>query len=77
MIEDEVVHALEQDFIPVAIDISTTKLPLGLKTELTPSFIFIDENAKVLMNIPGAWGKNDFLELLREAKMKQRKKDKR
>lgn len=77
MIEDEVVHALETDFISVAIDISTTNLPLGLKTELTPSFIFIDENAQVLMNIPGAWNKNDFLELLREAKMKQRKKGKR
>ena len=47
-------------------------LPLGLKTELTPSFIFIDENAKVLINLPGAWGIMDFLDILREAKMKQR-----
>jgi thioredoxin-related protein len=72
MIEKEVVELLAQDFIPVAIDISTTELPLGLKTELTPSFIFIDENAKVLMNIPGAWNKMDFLQILREAKTKQR-----
>lgn len=72
MIEKEVVDALEQDFISVAIDISTTALPLGLKTELTPSFIFIDENAKVLMDLPGAWGKMDFLEILKEAKIKNR-----
>ncbi len=72
MVEPEVVALLEEDFIPVAIDISTTKLPLGLKTELTPSFIFIDENAKVLLNIPGAWDKMDFLEILREAQRKQR-----
>jgi thioredoxin-related protein len=72
MIDDEVVNAIEKDFIPVAIDISRTQLPLGLKTELTPSFIFIDENAKVLINLPGAWGKMDFLDILREAKMKQR-----
>ncbi len=72
MVEDEIVALVEKDFIPVAIDISTTELPLGLKTELTPSFIFIDENAKVLLNIPGAWGKMDFLEILREAKRKQR-----
>ncbi len=72
MIDDEVVNAIEKDFIPVAIDISTTQLPLGLKTELTPSFIFIDENAKVLINLPGAWGIMDFLDILREAKMKQR-----
>ncbi|GIT99197.1 thioredoxin fold domain-containing protein [Sulfurovum sp. TSL1] len=72
MVENEVVEMLEKDFIPVAIDISTTELPLGLNTELTPSFIFIDENAKVLLNIPGAWGKKDFLDILREAKMKQK-----
>jgi thioredoxin-related protein len=71
MIEKEVVEFLEQDFIPVSIDISTTELPLGLKTELTPSFIFIDKNAKVLLNIPGAWNKMDFLDILREAKSKQ------
>lgn len=72
MIEKEVVEFLAQDFIPVSIDISTTELPLGLKTELTPSFIFIDKNAKVLLNIPGAWNKMDFLDILREAKTKQR-----
>lgn len=72
MIEKEVVAFLEQDFIPVSIDISTTELPLGLKTQLTPSFIFIDKNAKVLLNIPGAWNKMDFLDILREAKTKQR-----
>ena len=73
MIEKEVVDALEQDFISVAIDISTTALPLGLKTELTPSFIFIDEEANVLMNIPGAWDKTDFLLLLKEVKQKDKK----
>jgi thioredoxin-related protein len=72
MVEKEVIELVEKDFIPVAIDISTTELPLGLKTELTPSFIFIDKNAKVLMNIPGAWNKMDFLDILREAKTKQR-----
>lgn len=72
MIEKEVVELLEKDFVSVVIDISTTELPLGLKTELTPSFIFVDENAKVLMNIPGAWNKMDFLDILREAKTKQK-----
>jgi len=72
MVEKEVIELVEKDFIPVAIDISTTELPLGLKTELTPSFIFIDKNAKVLLNIPGAWNKMDFLDILREAKTKQR-----
>jgi thioredoxin-related protein len=76
MIEEEVVKAIEKDFIPVSIDISIHKVPLGLKVEVTPSFIFIDENAKILMNVPGAWGKIDFLELLKEAKLSI-KKDKK
>jgi len=70
MIEDEIVKAIEKDFIPVSIDISVHTLPLGLKTEITPSFIFIDEYKNILLNVPGAWGKSDFLELLKEATLK-------
>jgi len=73
MIEKEVVKAIEKDFIPVSIDISIHTLPLGIKTKLTPSFIFIDANAKVLMNVPGAWAKMDFIELLKEAKLSTQK----
>lgn len=75
MVEQEVVDRLEEDFISVAIDVSTTQLPLGLKAEFTPSFIFIDENGTVLMNLPGAWNKADFLDILKEAKIKQSEKD--
>jgi len=70
LIEDSVVEAIEKDFIPVQVDISVHALPLGLKTELTPSFIFVDANKKILLNVPGAWGKSDFLELLKEVKLK-------
>lgn len=77
LIDEEVAKAIKKDFIPVSVDISTTALPLGLKTELTPSFIFIDENAKVLMNIPGSWDKTDFLEILKEAIESSHKKDKK
>jgi len=67
LIEKEVLDALKKDFISVKIDISTTKLPLGLTTTLTPSFIFIDENSKVFLTMPGAWKKDDFLHILKEA----------
>ena len=76
MTESEVVTAIENDFIPVAIDISVHRLPLGLKAEVTPSFIFIDETAQVIMNVPGAWSKEDFISLLKEAKLNA-KKDKK
>ncbi|BAF71464.1 thioredoxin family protein [Sulfurovum sp. NBC37-1] len=74
MIDTEVIRAIERDFIPVSIDISTHALPLGLKAELTPSFIFIDKYGNVLGNIPGAWGKQDFLALLKEAKEEAKSK---
>jgi thiol-disulfide isomerase/thioredoxin len=73
MIESDVVNAIKKDFIPVAIDISVHKLPLGLKAEVTPSFIFIDESEKVIMNVPGAWSKEDFISLLKEAKLNTQK----
>ena len=73
LIEKEVAEAIEKDFIPVKIDIYKHKLPLGLKVDLTPSFIFIDSDKNLLLNVPGAWSKNDFLKLLKEVKTKIKK----
>ncbi|HFU77153.1 MAG TPA: DUF255 domain-containing protein [Epsilonproteobacteria bacterium] len=73
MIEKEVVAAIEKDFIPVAIDIYKHTLPLGIKVDVTPSFIFIDREQNIILNVPGAWGKEDFLDLLKEAKSKSKK----
>ncbi len=74
MIEEEIVKAIEKDFIPVSIDISVHALPLGIKTTITPSFIFIDENASIIENVPGAWSKKDFALLLQEIKVYTQKK---
>jgi len=73
MIEKEVTKALNKDFITVMVDVSKVKLPLGLKSELTPTFIFVDEESKILMNIPGFWDKTDFLQILKEVKLKDKK----
>ena len=73
LIEEDVIKSIEKDFIPVKIDISIHALPLGLKTDITPSFIFVDENAKILINVPGAWNKEDFISLLKEAKESKEK----
>jgi len=73
MIEDEVINAIEKDFIPVSIDVAVHQLPLGLKVEVTPSFIFISEDGKVISNIPGFWDKKDFLSLLKDVKSRTKK----
>ena len=75
LIDDEVVKALKKDFVPVRIDIKKHQLPLGLKAELTPTFIFVDEKANILSNVPGAWNKTDFMQLLREAKTQRKEKE--
>ncbi|MEA1880233.1 MAG: thioredoxin family protein [Campylobacterota bacterium] len=71
MIEKDVTDVLNKDFITVMVDVSKMKLPLGLKSEVTPTFVFVDEESNVLMHIPGAWNKTDFLLLLEEAKQKK------
>ena len=76
LIEDEVVKALEEDFISVVVDVSKQKLPLGLKAGMTPTFIFVNKDSKVIQTIPGSWNKMDFLTILKEAKVANKKEGK-
>lgn len=69
LLEDEVVQAFQKDFIAVSVDVGTTILPLELKAEMTPTFFFINKDKKMIKRIPGAWNKEDFLEILKEAKI--------
>ena len=66
MVDDQVVKALQKDFVVVQVDITKNSLPLGLTAELTPSFFFIDKDKKVLQKVVGSWNVEDFLEILKE-----------
>ena len=65
--ETEVREALNKDFTVVEIDVGKENLPLGLKKGMTPTFVFVDKNEKIMAKIPGSWSKKDFLEILEEA----------
>jgi len=66
--ESEVRDALNKNFKVVEIDIGNVgTLPLGLKKGMTPTFIFVNKEEKIMAKIPGAWTKKDFLEILKEA----------
>ena len=65
--ETEVRDALNKDFIVVEVDIGEDELPLNLKKGMTPTFVFINKDEKIMAKIPGAWTKKDFLEILKEA----------
>ncbi len=66
LVDDQVVKALQKDFVVVQVDITKNALPLGLTAELTPSFFFIDKDEKVLQKVVGSWNVEDFLEILKE-----------
>lgn len=66
MVDDSVKKAIDKNFVPVEVDISSKRLPLGLNADFTPTFFFIDENAKVMKVVPGSWNVEDFLEILEE-----------
>ncbi len=65
--DEDIIDALNKNFIVVEIDIGKDELPLNLKIGMTPTFIFINENEKIMAKIPGSWSKKDFLEILKEA----------
>jgi len=60
----EVQEVLSKNFITLNINVDEELLPLGLNRTITPTFIFVDKNEKILSKIPGSWNKKDFLELL-------------
>ena len=65
--DEETITAINKDFTVVKIDIGKEELPLNLKKGMTPTFIFVNKNEKIMGKIPGAWTKKDFLEILKEA----------
>ncbi|MEA3433681.1 MAG: thioredoxin family protein [Campylobacterota bacterium] len=74
LLEDEVVQSFSKDFIAVSVDVSNDTLPLDLKASMTPTFffIFVDKDKTRTKRVPGAWNKEDFLEILKEAKIAKR-----
>ncbi len=82
--DKDIVKLLNESFVIVPVDLGEETLPLGLHVSMTPTFffIFVDKNSdKVkIKRIPGAWSKEDFMDILKEsieAKNKNRSDAKR
>jgi len=77
--DKEVLDLLKKEFIIVSVDLSKAELPLDLRVSMTPTFFFIfvnkTEDKIKTKRIPGAWNKEDFLDILKEAV--RAKKDKK
>ncbi len=67
--DNDIIKALDKDFVSVVVDLSKKNLPLGLKSTMTPTFFFLDSNKKLIKKVAGAWNKEDFLIILKEIKL--------
>lgn len=61
----EIKKMLDKNFIMLNINVDKEALPLNLKKTITPTFIFVDKNEKIISKLLGAWNKKDFMDLLR------------
>lgn len=55
---------IESRFVPVKVNLSNEKMPLGLKVPMTPSFFFISKEGELVKMIPGSWNREDFRSFL-------------
>ncbi len=54
---------VESCFIPVKLNLSHDTLPKGIKVQVTPTFIFLTSDQKIVKTIQGSWDKKDFMDL--------------
>lgn len=62
--DTDMARYIEKSFVPVQINISNEKLPLGLHVSMTPTFIFVSKNKNVLKKVHGSWNQEDFTSIL-------------
>ena len=67
--DNDVIKALDKDFILISIDVTKDNLPFGLKSTMTPTFFFLDAHKGLIKEVAGAWHKEDFLIILKEIKI--------
>jgi thioredoxin-related protein len=78
LVDKKIVDLLNKEFVIVSVDVSKETLPLDLRVSMTPSFFFVfiekeNENVKI-KRIPGAWSKEDFLDILKESILAKKNK---
>jgi len=62
---------LNQNFLPVHIDVDTDFVPDGMTYIGTPTFYFVTQKEKVLFKTQGAFNIKDFLDILKKVKAKR------
>ncbi|MDM5272729.1 thioredoxin family protein [Sulfurovum sp. zt1-1] len=68
--DSDVIAALQKEFVSVKIDVDKDKNPIDFNPTMTPTFLFLSPTQEQVYRVPGSWIKEDYLEILREAKEK-------
>lgn len=66
---EDVQKTMKKDYIFLKVDVDLVSLPFGLKKYfkgMTPTFFVLTSAGELLNTYPGAWVKEDFLEILKE-----------
>ncbi|RXJ89208.1 thioredoxin family protein [Arcobacter sp. CECT 8983] len=67
--KQDVKDIMAEDYIFLKVDVDYVKLPFGLKKHfkgMTPTFFVLTSGGELLNTYPGAWVKNDYLQILKE-----------
>lgn len=59
---------IEKRFVPVKVNLSEEKMPLGLKVSMTPTFFFVSKEGELIKTVPGSWNQEDFRSFLDSVK---------
>jgi thioredoxin-related protein len=67
---DDVVYEVEEDFVPVQVDIHNDFVPDGMGYIGTPTFHFVNTDGKKIDRLDGAANVKEFTEFIRKVKHK-------
>jgi thioredoxin-related protein len=65
-----VIDALNDDYVVVKANRERDAIPVEKAPKMTPTFLFLTPDQHEIYRVPGAWNKEDFLVILKEAKEK-------
>jgi thioredoxin-related protein len=65
---DDVVYEVEEDFVPVQVDIHNNFVPDGMGYIGTPTFHFVKADGKKIDRLDGAANVKEFTEFIRKVK---------
>ena len=62
---------VEGCFVPVKINLSRQSVPFEARVPMTPTFVILNPEGRVIKTVPGSWNREDFTALTEAACTKE------